>query len=1203
MDKVLRPERLDTDPSSAEAAQEWSHWKATFTNFLTSLPQENLNKRNVLINYVSPRIFSLIAATENYDRSIEILENQFVKPKNEVYSRHKLATRNQSATETVDEFLQALKTLSVDCNFQAVTADQHRQQYIRDAFVRGLRSDWIRQRLLESRDLDLDAAFDRARALEAASEHSKSYNSAETENTSFNAAVVKKSQGATNSFKGFSKTPNELKCYFCGNDKHSRSVCPAREATCFFCQKVGHFAKVCHKKKLAPVTNTDPADKVSASILPHSTIATISNCVPSSLSKASATVIINGKSVKALFDSCSSESFVSPRFVETAELQTLPCSDSVSMASSNYAVSIKKVAFATVYYQGQKYEGVRFGVLESLCNDVILGLDFQAQHRSVTFDFGGDKPSLTVCGLTTLNIPPVEPFKNLTSECRPIITKSRHYSNDDKTFIDRECRRLLKEGIIENCQSPWRAQVVVVKRDGKKRLAIDYSQTINRFTLLDAFPLPNINDLVNEIAQFRVFSTVDLKSAYHQIPLKAEDRKYTAFEASGGLYQFTRLPFGVTNGVACFQRTIMQFIEEEKLKGIFPYLDNITICGHSERDHENNLQAFFEAAKRRNLVFNESKTVLTTRKLPILGFEIEDGQIRPDPKRFEPLRQMQVPNDKKSLNRAIGFFSYYSKWIPYFSDKIKPLTQSKSFPISETAMNSFNELKSIIEQAVVTAIDEEIPFQVETDASEIALAATLTQNGKPVAFFSRMLHGSELQHSAIEKEAQAVIESIRHWRHYLTGRHFTLKTDQKSVAFMFNQKLKGKIKNDKIMRWRIDLSCYSFDIEYKPGRENVAPDTLSRLVCAVPTINSLYKLHDALCHPGVVRLSHFVRVKNLPYSVEDIKRVVASCKICCECKPKFFKPDQSHLIKATQPYERLSLDFKGPLPSNNKNRYFLCAIDEYSRFPFVFPCPDVSAHSVITSLTSLFSMFGMPAYIHSDRGTSFLSSDVQSFLREKGVATSRSTPYNPSGNGQVERYNSIVWKNITLALKSKNLPVQHWQFVLSDALHSIRSLLCTSTNETPHERFFQFSRRSTVGSSIPTWLTKPGPVLLKRHVRNLKTDPLVGEVDLLEANSHYAHVRFPDGRETTVATKHLAPFAAERTAPSPTENSPTIDTELAKDQNTSNQDLVSPSKTYAPDQPQTPSLTKEHDVSLHTEDQTVLRRSTRNRRPPERFHF
>ena len=174
---------------------------------------------------------------------------------------------------------------------------------------------------------------------------------------------------------------------------------------------------------------------------------------------------------------------------------------------------------------------------------------------------------------------PAEPFANLTENCHPIVSKSRRYSRDDLKFIDGEVERLLKEEIIEASNSPWRAQVVVTKDEShKKRLAIDYSQTINRFTLLDAFPLPRINDLVNDIAQCRVFSTIDLRSAYHQVPLKEEDKQCTAFEARNNLYQFTRLPFGVTNGVACFQREMMKFVEQNNLNAVFPYLDNITIC-------------------------------------------------------------------------------------------------------------------------------------------------------------------------------------------------------------------------------------------------------------------------------------------------------------------------------------------------------------------------------------------------------------------------------------------------------------------------------------------------------------------------------------------------------------------------------------------------------------------------------------------------
>ena len=693
-------------------------------------------------------------------------------------------------------------------------------------------------------------------------------------------------------------------------------------------------------------------------------------------------------------------------------------------------------------------------------------------------------------------------------------------------FIEKETQRLLREGIIETSNSPWRAQIVVTKDDNhKKRLAIDYSQTINRFTLLDGYPLPRIDDTVNKIAQYRVFSTIDLRSAYHQVPIRKEDKVYTAFKSDGSLYQFTRIPFGVTNGVACFQRIMDSFIQEAKLDGTFAYLDDITICGMTQAEHDLNLERFLKAAEMKNIVYNEDKCVFSTTKLSILGYVVEDGNMRPDPERLRPLRQLAMPHDMKSLRRVLGFFAYYSQWIREYSDKVHPLSITTTFPASKEAEIAFQQLKRDIEGSVVTAIDEDLPFEVETDASESAIAATLNQAGRPVAFFSRTLQGSERRHASVEKEAQAIIESVRHWRHYLTGKHFTLKTDQKSVSYMFDKRQKSKIKNDKIMRWRMELSCFDFDIMYRPGKENIPSDTLSRSSCSATgtDLRELIKLHEALCHPGVTRMLHFVKSKNLPYSVEDVRRLTSSCKVCAECKPRFYQPENTHLIKATQPFERLGVDFKGPLPSTDKNLYFLTIVDEYSRFPFVFPCSDMTTPTVISCLCQLFALFGTPAYIHSDRGASFMSRELLEFLMSKGIASSRTTSYNPQGNGQTERYNGIVWKAIIMALKSRNLPPKCWQIVLPDALHSIRSLLSTATNVTPHERLFNFARRSTAGGSVPTWLCAPGPILLKRHVRHSKSEPLVDQVELLQANPQYAHVRYPDGRETTVSLRHLAP--------------------------------------------------------------------------------
>ena len=157
-----------------------------------------------------------------------------------------------------------------------------------------------------------------------------------------------------------------------------------------------------------------------------------------------------------------------------------------------------------------------------------------------------------------------------------------------------------------------------------------------------------------------------------------------------------------------------------------------------------------------------------------------------------------------------------------------------------------------------------------------------------MAFFSRSLSETERRHSAVEKEAYAIVESIQAWKHYLQGWYFKLITDQHSVAFMYNSS-SSKIKNDKIMRWRVELSSYKYDVVYRPGKENKGADPFSRIQCSAISSNTLKELHNLLCHPGITRMLHFVKTRNLPFSIDDIKKVTSECQVCSELKPQFHK--------------------------------------------------------------------------------------------------------------------------------------------------------------------------------------------------------------------------------------------------------------------------------------------------------------------------
>ena len=191
---------------------------------------------------------------------------------------------------------------------------------------------------------------------------------------------------------------------------------------------------------------------------------------------------------------------------------------------------------------------------------------------------------------------------------------------------------------------------------------------------------------------------------------------------------------------------------------------------------------------------------------------------------------------------------------------------------------------------------------------------------------------------------------------------------------MFDQHHKGKIKNTKILSWRLELTQFSYDIRHRPGVDNVAPDAFSR-VCLATSNSShsskLQELHQFLDHPGYARLYHFVRQRNLPFLSEETKGICRNYKTCAEVKPQYFQPASRTSIKAVRPWDRVSVDFKGPV--RGPRPYLLIVVDEYSRFPCVFPCKYMTSSTVTDCLSSLFCFLGFPSFIHSDRGAPFVS--------------------------------------------------------------------------------------------------------------------------------------------------------------------------------------------------------------------------------------
>lgn len=364
----------------------------------------------------------------------------------------------------------------------------------------------IRQRLLENNTLDLQSAYDQAYSLDLAQRNAEAYAPLATHTT----AVVSSQAPLSphSSLLGSSQIPEEdpvtsgkntslpdvseksavaatyaarRKCFFCGGLCHPRSTCPAREATCNKCLKKGHFAPVCKSSK--------PLSGSVATVFSSHVLATMTN-VPNGPSHAATAVTIRGQKVSALMDSCSTDSYISEKVAQKLHLQVYPSSKGITMAQKSLNTSSPGYVSADIVLDlnNQSYPATHLCVLRYLCADVILGQDFQRQHLSVKFEFGGPKAGLTLngndryCAVTAAALEEPSLFHSMSHNCRPVASKSRRFSKDDQIFTEEEVHKLLMEGIIEPSLSPWRAQVVVVKdptNRHKKRMCVDYSQTVN----------------------------------------------------------------------------------------------------------------------------------------------------------------------------------------------------------------------------------------------------------------------------------------------------------------------------------------------------------------------------------------------------------------------------------------------------------------------------------------------------------------------------------------------------------------------------------------------------------------------------------------------------------------------------------------------------------------------------------------------------
>ncbi|XP_062526266.1 uncharacterized protein LOC134199436 [Bombyx mori] len=397
---------------------------------------------------------------------------------------------------------------------------------------------------------------------------------------------------------------------------------------------------------------------------------------------------------------------------------------------------------------------------------------------------------------------------------------------------------MLQDKIIEPSSSPWSSPIWIVPKklnsQGERtwRIVIDY-RNLNNITVGETYPIPQISEILDQLGNSRYFSTLDLTSGFHQILIDPLDAPKTAFSVPQGHFQFNRMPFGLKNAPTTFQKLMNNCLSGLQGNRCFVYLDDIVIYSYDLKSHINNLSKVFERIRNYNLKLQPEKCEFLRKEVGYLGHIINEEGVKPNPDKIQAVAKFPTPKSPKDIKSFLGLVSYYRRFIPDFSKLAKPLT---SLLKKDTAFNwqneqqlSFETLKSKLISAPILAYpDFSQPFLLTCDASNYAISAILSQGqigkDRPIAFASRTLNKAECNYTVTEKECLAVIFGTKIFRPYIYGHHFTVITDHKPLEWLFRCKDPGS----RLVRWRLILEEFEYDIKYKKGKLNTNADALSR---------------------------------------------------------------------------------------------------------------------------------------------------------------------------------------------------------------------------------------------------------------------------------------------------------------------------------------------------------------------------------------
>lgn len=430
------------------------------------------------------------------------------------------------------------------------------------------------------------------------------------------------------------------------------------------------------------------------------------------------------------------------------------------------------------------------------------------------------------CNISTMEINLHDPS--------PVVYRPYRLSHKEREYVKEHVSELKQYGIIRDSESPYASPIILVKKKtGEQRMCCDFRR-INAKTIRTQYPLPRVDDLIDQLTNASCLTSLDLSSGYWQINMDPQAVDKTAFITPDGHYEWLRMPFGLSNAPAVFQRVMNRVLDPIAETGAFAYIDDVLIPAKTINEGLMKLRKVLEALRAAGLTIRLDKCQFLHSKITYLGHEIENGQIRPGDAKIRAVTAFSPPKNVHEVRQFLGLASYFRKFIKDFSLIALPLTKltrkDVTYQWGPAQQSAFDELKKkLAEKPVLAIYNPDAETEVHTDACKAGLAAICLQRQndgvlKPILYYSQKTTPEEQRYHSYELETLAIVRALQRLRVYLYGKNFKLVTDCSALRYTLTK----KDISPRIARWWLLIQEFTFTIEYRPGTAMRHVDSLSR---------------------------------------------------------------------------------------------------------------------------------------------------------------------------------------------------------------------------------------------------------------------------------------------------------------------------------------------------------------------------------------